>query len=184
MKGNICPYAMKHTLNIFEFVQLQFLFGYLSFEMLKMKNTENINKAEEKKSSVFDLVDEEDDDEQPEGGKKFLLQPCNRISFNAPFAFTQKTHIRIVNTSDVPFAWMLIKNVSSVIFISPQNGYLQPDESIIVDVAMNPFKGELKKTDKLYFLAAEADSNGFDLSPFDVNHFLHGQLIGKKFIFD
>ncbi|KRZ08562.1 hypothetical protein T4B_3989 [Trichinella pseudospiralis] len=145
-----------------------------------MKNNENINKAEKKKSSVFALVDEEDADEQSAGGKKFLLQPCSRISFNAPFAFTQKTHIRIVNTSDVPFAWMLTKNVSSVIFISPQNGCLHPDESIIVDVAMNPFKGELKNTDKLYFLAAVADSSAFDLSPFDVNYFLHGQLIGKQ----
>ncbi|XP_003381598.1 putative major sperm protein 2 [Trichinella spiralis] len=112
------------------------------------KDSENVNEAEEKKSSAFVLVDEEDVGEQPARCKKFLLQPCSRISFNAPFAFTQKTHIRIVNTSDAPFAWMLSKNVSSVIFISPQNGCLQPNESVIVDVEMNPFKGKLKETDK------------------------------------
>ncbi|KRX13712.1 hypothetical protein T07_15011 [Trichinella nelsoni] len=150
--------------------------------MPKMKDSENVNEAEEKKSSAFVSVNEEDVDEQPARGKKFLLQPCSRISFNAPFAFTQKTHIRIVNTSDVPFAWMLTKNVSSVIFISPQNGCLQPNESIIVDVEMNPFKGELKETDKLYFLAAEAEflPNSHNFPPFDVKHFLHGELIGKK----
>ncbi|KRZ97034.1 hypothetical protein T08_9712 [Trichinella sp. T8] len=147
--------------------------------MPKMKDSENVNEAEKKKSSAFVLVDEEDVDKQPARGKKFFLQPCSRISFNAPFAFTQKTHIRIVNTSDVPFAWMLTKNVSSVIFISPQNGCLQPNESIIVDVEMNPFKGKLKETDKLYFLAVEAEflPNGYKFSQFDVKHFLHGELI-------